>query len=61
MRVNAKQLDKWIADIEQIDMDSLCYLVIKLSTLEKTAQGYNYIHKSIYEFYVQQSFMHEVS
>ena len=33
----------------------------KVEHTRESAQGYSYIHKSIYEFYVQQSFMQEVN
>ena len=47
LRKNRKWLDKGFTDSEQLDinnMDSLCYLVTKLSTLEKGAQGYSHTH-----------------
>ena len=53
-------LVKWIPDLAEVDFEKLFTLISKFSPLEKGPQGYTYIHKSIYEFYVQQSFMKEV-
>ena len=56
-------LHKWAEDIEKLeDLASLHSLIIKFTPVEGNIdKGYTYIHKSIYEFYVQQSFNNEVS
>lgn len=63
-RSNIQQFGQWFDDaggISEEQLSQLFQLFLKFTPIEGSMQsGFSYIHKSIYEFYVEQSFMNEV-
>ena len=60
VKENATLIKQYISDFDQINHRQFVSLVTKFSPLEGRAGEFTYIHKSIYEYYVQSSVMKEI-
>lgn len=61
MILNRKQLKTWVSNVKEDKYIKLFCLLVKYTPVQGSPErGYQYMHNSIQQFFVQQSFLREV-